>query len=179
MHYIYLRSQVDFLAAAGRVKRFHSVQTIQENTVAHHSWGVAVLCNILTEGNPGQALLLHALLHDVAELEVGDVPAPTKRAAPGLKEAMDDLEDKVLKDVKIVLPELTSEEKRIFKLADCMDGMINCVQEARLGNGYGVRQAFWNFARYVNELLPSTSGQDSLAWALTRIIHRMWEDVAV
>lgn len=143
-----MRNRLEFLLFAGHVRRFHSVPTIRDNTVGHHSWGVAQLCWLLTEGKCSANLLYYALNHDVAELVVGDVPAPTKRSAPGLKEAMDRLEDQVLTENGITLPDLTPDEFNTFKLADYMDGMMNCIFEKNLGNR-GVIAAFNTYANYI------------------------------
>jgi 5'-deoxynucleotidase YfbR-like HD superfamily hydrolase len=44
-------------------------------------------------------LALHCLSHDVPEAWVGDVPAPTKRYAPGLREQLTVLEDRIQRDL--------------------------------------------------------------------------------
>ena len=61
----------------GEVKRYHTMPTIGEQTVANHSWGVAVILSWLKPDISPKALL-KALTHDVAEKQTGDMPAPTK-----------------------------------------------------------------------------------------------------
>lgn len=64
--------------AGGDVKRYHTYATVPAQTVAAHSWRVAVIAAHLWPDRPG--LPLAALYHDVAEGLTGDVPAPAKRA---------------------------------------------------------------------------------------------------
>ena len=64
---------------SGEVARYHTYSTKFNcsQTVAAHSWGVALLAILLSE-KPNLNMVLSALMHDATELCTGDIPAPTK-----------------------------------------------------------------------------------------------------
>jgi 5'-deoxynucleotidase YfbR-like HD superfamily hydrolase len=130
------RERIGFMRDAGEVTRLHTVNTIHRHTVAEHVYGAQVIALELCRLNliePGRVLL--ALLeHDAAEVETGDVPAPTKRANADIKTAFDLLEDGVAEMVGFSAPVLTSKEQAILKAADWLDLAYRCLEERRLGN---------------------------------------------
>jgi 5'-deoxynucleotidase YfbR-like HD superfamily hydrolase len=117
----------------GDVKRYHALRTVGSQNVAQHSYGVAWWCALLTDMQPGQNLLLHALAHDVAEAKVGDIPSPVKRAL-GASESVQLMEAFYMREYELELPPLSAEEEVILKLADCLDGVAFCMQEVAYGN---------------------------------------------
>lgn len=71
------------------VKRWHIVQTKREQTVAEHSYAVAVIAGSLAASMRWQGLLHDknkmmllqwSLAHDMMEVKTGDTPTPFKRA---------------------------------------------------------------------------------------------------
>jgi len=62
-------------------------------------------------------------------------------------------EDTYLNHVGLKLPELTEEEHRYLKLADCFDGMLHCIYERMMGN-QTVSKIYWKFRMYAGELNP-------------------------
>ena len=74
---------------ACHVRRWHIVQTSREQTLAEHSFGVAVIAGsvaarirwpgLLHDSNQLR-LLQWALSHDIIEVRTGDIPPPFKRA---------------------------------------------------------------------------------------------------
>lgn len=142
-----ITDQVEFALNGGFTKRFHTVQTLREHTVGHHSFGVAVLCIYLSgDVKPRVELITSALFHDLAEQMVGDIPSPTKRSIPSLKIELDKYEEEFLAKYGMNI-ELTKEEKHMLKTADILDGMWNCIQERKLGNK-GIEEAYNNFCSY-------------------------------
>lgn len=77
---------------SGMVRRWHSnpdlAHTAQPN--GHHQWGCAVLALHLWPED--HDLLKAAILHDVAEVNVGDVSGLAKRESYNLKTAIDTVE---------------------------------------------------------------------------------------
>ena len=144
-------NRLRFVQNGGSVRRFHTVRTIEPNTVAEHSFGVAWLVWILTEGQARARLLMASLAHDLAEQEVGDVPAPAKRAL-GIGPDINELEDRILAANGVAFV-LTPEEQRTMKLADCLDGMLYCAQERKQGNKF-VDEAFEKYHSYVTSMNP-------------------------
>ncbi len=120
------------LRKAGQVTRYHNEPTIQNQTVASHSWGVACLCYILRP-EASRELILSALFHDVAEGRFGDPPAPVKWASQELSDIYDRLEDQHLEELGLGFT-LTPAEKLVLKHADYLEAMWYCYEERRLGN---------------------------------------------
>jgi len=128
-----LKDRIQWAHNGGRVVRFHQHIGHRMDTDARHSHGVAMMTLFLSEGIPSSNLLLAALSHDLAEQCVGDVPFPTKRSLPGLREHLDGVERDWLRRYDLDFP-LTEDERHILSLADSLDGMLYCASEAALGN---------------------------------------------
>lgn len=143
-----------FIRRGGSVRRFHTVPTLHENSVAEHSFGVAWLLYLLTGGSPSAELLLAGLSHDLAEQVTGDIPGPAKRLF-GLRGTFSDIEKNILdgQDLWTNAAGLSEADSRILKMADCMDGMLYCWEERRYGNK-NVDEAFHNYSAYVSDLAP-------------------------
>jgi len=103
---------------SGGVRRWHSNPELADSnqTLAQHQWGVAVI--ILAEHpNPSKELLYAALLHDVGELVVGDLPAPFKKANPKIAAAHKVAEQKAMERMGVEY-DLTPKETAWLKWAD-------------------------------------------------------------
>lgn len=168
-----MRKKLEFIQRGGAVQRFHSVHTIKQNTVAAHSFGVAMLCYQLTGGAASRNLLMAALSHDLAEHAVGDVPAPTKRLL-NIREEVNQLEEAHLLSVDLLFT-LFGEDEAVLRLADALDGAMFCVSERILGNR-NVADAFNNFMLYI-------AGYDKpsqYAYHINQVImavQKQWEEV--
>ena len=125
-----MKEKLQFISDGANTRRYHTVSTLVTETVGHHSHGVALICALL--GQP-QAMYA-ALLHDMAEYKVGDVPSPSKREF-GIAEKLDELEGRILDGAGFSMPVLSDVEKRVLKLADLAQGALFCVQEIEMGNG--------------------------------------------
>lgn len=122
----------EYIFKAGNVKRFHTFDSIKEQTVSSHSWGVAIIvCDLVK--NPSIELLKAALYHDVAEGVTGDIPATTKWRYPELDAFLKKAEAEIEEGLGIVFS-LTSKERRILKFADMMELIITGWREYQLGN---------------------------------------------
>lgn len=67
------------LRASGHVRRWHTIRTITQQTVAEHS-GQALTLLLQLHPDPSFNLIRALLWHDSAERVVGDVPSPALRA---------------------------------------------------------------------------------------------------
>lgn len=124
-------NRVNLLYRASAVKRCHTIYTHQQDTVGAHSFRVAMLCTLLTDDHPSVNLLKEALKHDLAEADIGDIPAHTKRKLPSLHK----LEREVLVENGYnVITLLTKEEAAILKAADYLDLYFFCISEIETGN---------------------------------------------
>lgn len=166
-------AQLDAIIAGGQTKRYHTVHTIKENTVGQHSYGVAMLCWLLQEGEPSAVLIMAALTHDVAEQWTGDMPAPAKRAL-GIRTSFAEVEANCLASLHLDW-QLDANDSLVLKLADSMEGLLFCITERRLGN-VGIQTVYENFNHYVHQLIghyPATSPY----WELWQKIQHMWEAI--
>lgn len=127
-----------FILDGGMSKRFHTSATIKEQNIAAHSFGVAWWCELLSGGMASKNLIMAALAHDLAEHQVGDVPAPAKRKYPAIKQLFDTAEEEILRDNGLhrYYNQLSSLEKDILKMADAMEGAWFCLYEMMLGNKF-------------------------------------------
>lgn len=116
--------------------RFHCYSLIKSDTVGRHSHGVAFFVwYLMSEAPPMDRLpvLQNALFHDMAEFEVGDVPAPTKRRL-GIRERLYTIENEVLERHGIPVAILSEAQEMALSLADCLDGLAFCQREVEMGN---------------------------------------------
>jgi len=128
-----VKDRINFIISGSEVTRYHTVRTLTEETVGHHSHMVAMLCILLTEeGFPSSELLMGALVHDLAEHQTGDIPSPAKREY-GIGEQVSELEERLLRSACLDV-ELSKKEARTLKMADLAQGALFCVRELQLGN---------------------------------------------
>jgi putative hydrolase of HD superfamily len=127
-------------------------------SVAEHSFGVAfvslVLCEMLqAKGTPGgstepldrEKVLIIALLHDLAEVRLGDLPSTAVRLIPeGVKS---EAEGRALADLLAPLPtagplrelwqefeDYASPEGRLVRDADKLEMMVQCLRYEQSGS---------------------------------------------
>jgi len=132
-----LTEQIKFISRGSMVRRFHQHPQLVQDTDGRHSHGVAMLCYLLSLGEPSVALLMAALAHDLGEQVAGDVPAPTKRKMRAVEGGLDldEYEREVLSNYDLDFGFLLSAaEQRTLKLADALDGILHCARERAMGN---------------------------------------------
>jgi len=100
-----MRKTLQFIINGSEVKRFHTLTTLQTETVGHHSHGVACF-TLLLDPDASRQLLLAALFHDLAEQYTGDIPSPAKREY-GIGDQVDKLERRLMLDVASCTPSST------------------------------------------------------------------------
>ena len=121
---------------ACHVKRWHIVQTSREQTLAEHSFAVAVIAgslaaamrwNGLLQESGKLKLLQWALAHDIIEVRTGDMPTPFKRdlEAVGGKGIVEKAEDRVDADTMAAYRQVRGTEiETIVKLADQIEAIF-------------------------------------------------------
>lgn len=119
------------LRNGAQVRRFHTHYTHASDTVASHSWGVAVLVDLFYNGRAPAHMLRAALYHDVAEAEFGDIPSPAKRAMD--THALHQRENMYLHERGLLI-KITQFEEDLLKTADIIDGLTFCCEETERGN---------------------------------------------
>ena len=120
---------------ACHVRRWHIVQTSREQTLAEHSFAVAVIAGTLAAAMQYKgllhdrlklALLQHALAHDLIEVRTGDMPTPFKRflekaGGHGIVEKAEDLVDS---DHSGAMRQMAGTEiETIVKLSDLIEAI--------------------------------------------------------
>lgn len=122
---------------AGAVKRYHVKRTHRTQTIAEHTFGMLMLVKQVAGPFLNEARMVNLyeaiLHHDLPELFTGDVPAPIKRAHPGLKPLMDSIEEGLAPLYKNV-DDLYPEDAALVKWADRMELVLWCLEEVRMGN---------------------------------------------
>lgn len=163
-----LINKIEFIRKGGLTQRYHTKNTLKENTVGHHSFGVAWLCAMLVEGQPSANLLLAALAHDLAEQVTGDISSPTKRKFPIIAEMIQALESETLEQYGLNYEcQLTKDEQRILKMADCLDGALFCISELELGN-HSIVDVYHRYCQYISLLEPT--GKEHHIFSAVRLI---------
>lgn len=141
-------SNFSILYKASRVKRWHTQQTIKEQNLAHHQWGVAL---IIMEILPGSYNALRAALtHDLAESVTGDIPYFAKRSFPMLgKEA--DKEERKFNIRHDIHTYLTEEEQACLRWADMAEAFLFACEEVDMGN-----TTFYDIVEAAGDILNDT-----------------------
>lgn len=165
-----LKDRVQFMMEGGSVNRFHARPGLLQQTDAAHSWGVAMLVYLLSPVQPSVELLLAALTHDLAEQYTGDTPAPAKWALD-IQADYAKLENDKLRQYGLDFSSLlTSNEVRILKLADTMDGLLHCCKEAALGNRT-VRLIYSKWRSLAKDTVMSKTERE-----LLQTINQVWKE---
>lgn len=150
---VHVAEQLDFVQNGRVTKRYHGLPMLDYQRVDAHSYGVAMLARLLIgDVDPlRRARLVDAALeHDLAEWHVGDIPAPTKRLTPGLREACGAMEAELMETHGFYAESaLDARDKRALKLADALEGCLHCIEERRAGNAHPrLLRCFYEFWKY-------------------------------
>ena len=79
------------LRKGAKVKRWHTLTNVKEQTVADHSWGVvSIILDVWP--NSSIALITFALWHDVPEFAIGDIPVTAKWENKNLAKELEKIE---------------------------------------------------------------------------------------
>jgi len=122
----------EILRKGAKVKRWHTITNVKEQTVADHSWGVAsIILDVWPDSS--NSLITYALWHDIPEFVVGDVPVTAKWANEDLARAVEKAESQIAKKYKLFI-ELTETEKLKLAIADLLEVLWYASEEIALGN---------------------------------------------
>ena len=181
--------QLDFIRNGGETRRYHTWPVLRQQTVAEHSFHVAMIYSMLAlDAAPASgtgctaAGLMAALTHDLAEHRFGDMPAPAKLALgtvfPDFRAEFGKLETFDLEEAGLEWESrLNSTELRWLKLADAMEGCLYCIRERAMGNKL-IGTVFGNFIGYVKALLDFTD-EAAMEVKLYDEICDQWEQANV
>ena len=156
------------ILATQHVKRWHMIEVKRTQNIAEHSYLVALLAakmsTLLTRPLSAQErvdLYEGALLHDVSEIEYGDIPTPTKRflVERGLGFFIDMMEAMFWeKRGSLAVPTGTASQvvKHLVRLADLTEAASFYSKEGTdAEKRHRLRQDAWNYA---NTYFPHEQG---------------------
>lgn len=121
------------LLKATNVKRFHTVQTIGDQNLGHHSHRVCLILRYLLNGKVPFHLYEAALFHDLAESELGDLPAHTRWKDDYLNKWLltKETEWNIAHSVDIAI---STEERLVLDVADKLELIMYCTEQICMGN---------------------------------------------
>lgn len=129
--------------------RYPTVVRINKESVAEHSYHTAMLVLLLSEEyafNVALALPM-ALVHDVTEIDITDVPHPVKHRFPQIRDALYTAELELSRELPISVKrpfqflaldvdDEDNVEQMIVHFADALSCLIYSDSEVKLGNSY-------------------------------------------
>lgn len=143
------------------IERWSLMRNTTKETVAEHSFHVALLAHMLCEignsffgrsYNADRAVTL-ALFHDATEVFTGDIPTPVKHHNPKMLASFREIEAMAAERLLAMVPEplqasyapllgkagstLSEEDqllRKIVKAADLIDAYLKCLTEVSTGN---------------------------------------------
>lgn len=156
---------------AGAVKRFHTMRTIGDQTVAEHSFNVCMLLYRLLD-SPSAELIKAALYHDLPEVITGDIPATMKWRQPQLNMMLQVVESTIVEENGWVV-ELSEEERTILKYVDMLELMLYCRDQHMLGNRF-LHEVFYRGLEYLTQL-PAL--EETLRNKVQLIVNDLCEEI--
>lgn len=161
-----LACMLEFISAAGQVRRYHVCTVLKDETVAAHSFEVAWIAWLVYGRRIRVPLLLAALAHDMAELVVGDMPAHTKRMLSAeARTELYSLEQQILESNGVIVGELTLLEQSVLEVSDRLALLMHCARELQLGNTT-MRKVFYRGSGYALESINEVTDKAKRARAL-------------
>lgn len=122
------------LRDASAVTRYHTARTLRMQSLAEHSYGVALIILHLDPGATAR-LLAAALYHDLSEISTGDIPAPVKWDSRELTVVLSMLETRYARRMGLDM-DLGEAEAKMLKWADMFELVLWCREEWRMGNAF-------------------------------------------
>ena len=114
------------LYISGMVQRYHSNPDLARfgQTNAAHQWGVAALI-LKLHPNPSRDLIVAVLLHDVGEIDTGDLASPFKRKYPEIADCHSAIEYQHRDEtIGQSFPELDDAEIEWLRICDSLEAFL-------------------------------------------------------
>ncbi len=146
-----------------RVERLHTVPHALSYSNGHHSANVALLAHelCLLNGLSSSSVVLAALMHDIHEGELGDLPAPAKRKSLVLRVEYEILENDFNKIELNSYPDLHPQEADILRIADIAELGMHCKDELAMGNT-NCEDVLLNVMNYLQDYRKDYKGVDNI-----------------
>jgi 5'-deoxynucleotidase YfbR-like HD superfamily hydrolase len=130
---------------------------VMPETVGQHTFNMVHLAMILTEGQMSVPLFQAMLSHDLGEYMTGDLPSPMKKRLPvEFKDHLVEVEAQAIEGIHPNAPmDLKPHEVNLLMLCDNLDGLLKCMDELTMGNGFAL--TFGNrYYDYIKEFMKDT-----------------------
>lgn len=119
-----------------KVERYHSIPHQGSYSVAAHTSGMMLLAWYLFRADFA-ALAPVIMAHDIPEAWVGDIPAPTLRHVPGMRDSLMVIEDRLLTGLDLPSENsLTGAQYAMYKACDRLEFYLWCLEQKAQGNRY-------------------------------------------
>jgi 5'-deoxynucleotidase YfbR-like HD superfamily hydrolase len=174
-----LYDRLNWLYNGTETRRFHGRRMIHQQTVGEHSLRMCLLLLCVNEWSKDASarsttdmfrLLRAAVLHDLAEHVVGDIPSPTKHDL-NINKEVDKLEAELLMTAGgLPIEALSIDLQTRLKFVDCLDGMMTCGRERELGNTT-LDDVYEQYHRYLSMLDLSPAEQE-----LRAVVFTLWSN---
>lgn len=131
------------LQKLANIDRYNNVIKIHHESVAEHSFFVAIYVDIISnmlnlDYQEKYKILYLALTHDIAEIEISDVPHNVKESNPEIKIALEKAEsvfnEKYIYDEYILDEQQLSLRKFVVEVADILSVIQYAETEVEIGN---------------------------------------------
>ena len=155
----------DILRASG-VTRWHIVRTVRPQSLAEHTFDVTMIARAIAKiaGYDDAEITKAALLHDLDEVVVGDIPTPTKNRAKSVGWDLNNLYKSVTGR------ELSADESIIIHLADKLADLHWLWLHAL---GPHANSVYESMAEYYNEYVRSDKIPDNIREAAVDVQVQM------
>lgn len=121
--------------ASGGVSRCHTHTYHGSYTLAQHSWQIITLgWMLMPEKLFTVDFIMHAQLHDAAELVLGDLPAPAKWRFPELAAAFRKAEATIELEMLNGLPKISDDQRAWLKALDLIELSMWAIDQITMGN---------------------------------------------
>lgn len=170
--------KVELLMRAGYVKRWHREAYVPSQSIAEHSWRVAIIAREVFGWGLNE--LGDILYHDVDEIFTGDIPATTKWEAPEIKELLDRMAQNWRQAHDIDSMRLDGQAAIEFKVCDWSEAALYCLEQLEIGNrNSNLSRTFYRLIYACEEraldLQHVTDRDRAYQWISTLVIR--WEEL--
>lgn len=133
----------------GHVMRYHTRPELADGqNVAAHTWRAMVILDTLWPDSSRNAMR-YMLYHDVAEAELGDMPATTKWGYPAINAEMIKAEQEYEEKIG-VKTQVYEKEHAMCDISDKLELVLHCYRLMQQGNGLA-EDVFYKGVNYLRQ----------------------------
>lgn len=155
----------DDIRMAGLVHRYHC-WPVRQQTVAEHSWQICRILLSITTEDIANILIPHAIIHDIGEVAVGDLPFPLKKNNPELDLLFSKIEASSIHTLMekwgippVIIHTWDGHLRWVFKVAEYIEMMEFGMEELVRGNEFG-RRIFYRCRKILSEMITTFEAEE-------------------